>query len=124
MNKEHMQPPFHVKSIFLGVTFKHSRHLPHSVLELHHAETTTSVSELQVPQQAALIAEFPENDDITEMSACQLRGNDNGPHINSINTGTETDPIPKFSASMSIILHPDMNDVYIAHTLTCRTHFI
>jgi hypothetical protein len=41
-------------------------HLPHSALELHHAETTTSASQPDAHLQAALVGQFPENHDIIE----------------------------------------------------------
>jgi hypothetical protein len=45
-----------------------ARCLPHSVPELHHAETTTTASQLETHLQAAPVEQFPENHDIIDQS--------------------------------------------------------
>jgi hypothetical protein len=47
-------------------------HLPHSALGLRHAETTTSVSQLEAYLQVSPVDQFPENRDIVEKSVCQV----------------------------------------------------
>jgi hypothetical protein len=41
---------------------------PHSVLELHHAETTCTASQLETHLQVAPVERFPENHDIIDQS--------------------------------------------------------
>jgi hypothetical protein len=62
-----MQSAAHPQSTFLyKVHSTTARHLVHSVLELHHAETTTSTSQLEAQFQVAQIGQFPENRDDEE----------------------------------------------------------
>lgn len=61
-----------VQSTFLGVLLSAvTKHHLCSALELLHAETTTSTSQLEAHIQAALVEQLPENHDIIEHSACQ-----------------------------------------------------
>jgi hypothetical protein len=76
--KEDMQSALRVQSTFLDMLLSTTAgHLPHSALELLHAETTTSASWLEAHFQAALVEQFPENRDIVEQSAWQVA--DRGP---------------------------------------------
>jgi hypothetical protein len=51
-----MQSALHIQSTFLDMLRSTTaRHLPHSVLELHCAKTTTSASQLEAHLQAALV---------------------------------------------------------------------
>jgi hypothetical protein len=76
--KEAMQSALDIQSMFLDMSWSTTaRHLPHSMLELRHVETTTSASQLQAHLQAALIIRFPENDNIIEKPASQVA--DRGP---------------------------------------------
>jgi hypothetical protein len=73
-----MQSALHVQPTFLDMSCSTTAgHLPHSALELRHAETTTSASQLEAHLQAAPVEQFPENHNIVEQSACQLA--DRGP---------------------------------------------
>jgi hypothetical protein len=75
------------------------------VLEIHHAETTTSTSQLEAKFQAAQIGQFPENHDVVEELVCQVA--EWGPHINVYNLSPNIDGevacIPTFLDSMRII---------------------
>jgi hypothetical protein len=72
VTKEAMQAAPNAQSTFLGVLLSAvTKHLPCSALELLHAETTTSASQLEAHLQAALLKQVPENHDIIEHSACQ-----------------------------------------------------
>lgn len=62
VTKEAMQSALNVQSTFLDMSFSTaSRQLSHSVLELHHAETTTCVSRLEAHPQATTPEQFPGN---------------------------------------------------------------
>jgi hypothetical protein len=56
-----MQLDFDIQFTFLDMLCSTTARHPHSALELHHAETTTSTSQLEVHLQAALVQHFPEN---------------------------------------------------------------
>jgi hypothetical protein len=69
---ESMQSALNIQSSFLDMLHSTTAgHLPQSAQELCHAETTTSVSQLQAYHQATLVEQFTKNNDI-EPSACQL----------------------------------------------------
>jgi hypothetical protein len=70
--EEAIQSALNVQSTFPSMSRSTTAgHLPHSALELHHAKTTTSVSQLETNLQAASAEEFPENYHIVEQSARQ-----------------------------------------------------
>jgi hypothetical protein len=78
LTEEAMQSAINIQSSFLDVShLTTAGHLPHSVLKLHHAETTTSASQVEAHQQAAKIHQFPGNHDMVEQSVCQVA--DKGP---------------------------------------------
>jgi hypothetical protein len=53
-----------VQTTFLNMLFSVTAgRLPHSVPELHHAETTTTASQLETHIQAAPVEQFAENRD-------------------------------------------------------------
>jgi hypothetical protein len=57
-----MHSTLDVQSTFLNMLLSvTARRLPHSVLELHHGETTTTASQLETHLQAAPVEQFPEN---------------------------------------------------------------
>jgi hypothetical protein len=86
-----------------------ARHLPHCALELHHAETTTSASQLEAHLQAA-----PVNQYIVE----QLGAHQNDPIDSSPNTDAEADVIPTFRDNVRIIPCPEVYVMDIKHTHT------
>jgi hypothetical protein len=49
-----------------------SRRLPYSAMELSRAETKNSATQLKAHLQAALVKQFPENDDNVDQSTCQI----------------------------------------------------
>jgi hypothetical protein len=61
-----MQSALDIQSTFLDMLCSTTAgHLPQSALELRHAETTTSASQLGAHLQAAPVEYFPEYHDIT-----------------------------------------------------------
>jgi hypothetical protein len=67
VSKEVMQSALNIQSKFLDILCSTTpRHLPHCVLELRHAETTTSASQLEEYLQAAPAEQFPGNHSIIE----------------------------------------------------------
>jgi hypothetical protein len=85
-------------------------HPPHSTLELRRAETTTSTSQPQAHLQAALVDNFPGNNDNVGQSASNVadRGHDKDPNDFSPKSDTDVDLIPTFADSMTIIPYPEV----------------
>jgi hypothetical protein len=77
-------------------------YLTHNALEISHAETTTSASQLHANLQESPIEQFPENHDIVEYSAYLVadRAHD-FPEDFSPNADDEADMIPKFARGLS-----------------------
>jgi hypothetical protein len=82
-------------------------------MDLRHAETTTSASQLEAHLQAAPVEQFPENHDIIEQPACQVAdgAHNNVPDNTSPNTDAEADLIPMFVDSIRIIPCPEVTVV-------------
>jgi hypothetical protein len=85
VTEEAMQSALDVQSPFLNTCMSHSTtagHLPHSLLELCCAETTTSASHLEAQLQAAPAEQLPENHHTVGQSAHQVtdRGPQQCPH--------------------------------------------
>jgi hypothetical protein len=56
-----MQSALYIQSTFLGMSCTTTAaYLPHTALELYHAETTTSASQLEAHLQLAPVEQFPE----------------------------------------------------------------
>jgi hypothetical protein len=109
-----IQPTFQVMSCSTT-----ARHLPYCALELPHAETTISATQLEAHLQAALVEQFLENQCIVEQSTCQQLGaHQNDPIDSSPNADAEADFIPTFRNSMRIIPCPKVNVMDIEHTHT------
>jgi hypothetical protein len=67
-----MQSALDVQSTFLDISRSTIfEQLPHCVLELHHAKTTTSASKPDANLQAVLAEQFPGYQDDVEQPTCQ-----------------------------------------------------
>jgi hypothetical protein len=67
-----MQSVLDLQPTFLDMSLSSTAgYLPHNELELPHAETRTSASQLEAHLQAAPVEQFPGNHDIAEQSACR-----------------------------------------------------
>jgi hypothetical protein len=89
-----MQSALDVQSTFLDMSLSDTAgYLPHIVLELRRAETTTSVSHLEAHIQAAPAEQFPEKR-IVEQSTCQI-AHDNVSDDSSPNPDAEQTLYPR-----------------------------
>jgi hypothetical protein len=67
-----MQTVLDVQFTFLDISRSTtSGQLPHCVLELHNAKTTTFASKPEAYLEVVLAEQFPENQDIVDQPACQ-----------------------------------------------------
>jgi hypothetical protein len=72
----HAIGPHHPGNLPGYVTFSHCWTLFHSAMELCHADTTTSASQLEAHLKTNSVEQNPENHDVSEQSGCQVVGRD------------------------------------------------
>jgi hypothetical protein len=94
-----------------------ARQLPNSTLNLLHAKTTNSGSQVQAVDDM-----FLGKCDIVEQSACQVADgtHKNVPTVTSTNLDTEADSIPTFAYIVTIIPCPYMTVVGFEHISRTR----